>query len=185
MTINKNLRGVRSGLVALRGKRALGALLLTMTAVAVAPAAQADAAYEIRPQHTGMCSDVPGSSKANGVALIQWPCNRQPNQAFTLELLNKGYYKIHMTHVSNKCWDVAGANQSDGTKIQQWDCLAVWNQEFALQYAGYNGIPYYYLVARHSNKCVTIARAESAEGARLEQWPCIGGAHQRFGLAWR
>jgi hypothetical protein len=100
-------------------------------------------------------------------------------------LLNNGYYKIHMTHVSNKCWDVAGANQSDGTKIQQWDCLAVRNQEFALRYAGYNGIPYYYLVARHSNKCVTIARASLDEGARLEQSPCIGGAHQRFGLAWR
>jgi hypothetical protein len=170
----------------LRGKRALGALLLMMTAGAVAPAAQADAAYEIRPHHSNMCLDVPFSSPDNGVALIQWTCNGQPNQAFTFVSLNNGYYKILPNHVSGKCLDVAGANPSDGTKVQQYTCLGVLNQQFALRYvASYNGIPYYNLVARHSNKCVTIARASLDEGTRVEQWTCVGGAHQLFGLVWR
>jgi hypothetical protein len=47
-------------------KRALGALLLIMTVGAVAPPAQADAAYEITPRHSGKCLDVQGASTASG-----------------------------------------------------------------------------------------------------------------------
>jgi hypothetical protein len=173
-----------------RRKRALGALLLIMTAGALAPTAQADAAYEIRPQHTDMCLDVPHSIYENGVALIQWPCNQQPNQQFELRYVGsdndgKPYYKIL---IGGKCLDVAGANTSDGTKVQLYTCLDVRNQEFVLRYDGTYGspgYPYYNLLPRHSYKCVSIGRGLTLQGARVEQWGCVGGAHQRFRLAWR
>ena len=191
MTISPNTRGALRKLVALRRKRARGALLLAMTAGAIAPAAagaiapaaQADPVVEIKPQHTGMCLDVPHGSQKDGVALIQWPCNQQANQRFTLHSLNNGYYKILPTHTSGKCLDVAGRNTSPGTKIQQWSCEPVPNQEFALRYAGGS---HYNILPRHSldrNMCVSIAVASPWEGARVEQLPCVGpfgGAHQRF-----
>jgi hypothetical protein len=191
MTIRTNTRGALRKLVARRGKRALAALLPIMIAGAGAPAAQAAGPFEIRPQHTDMCLEVPFGSHEIGVALVQNGCNKQPYQRFEFVPLANGYYKILPAHTSRKCLDVAGRNTSPGTKIQQWWCESVPNQEFALRYVGSdNRGSYYNLLPRHSrreNMCVSIAAGSTSVGARVEQLECVGplgSPHQRFRLAW-
>ena len=160
------------------GKRALGALLLTMAAGAVAPAAQADAAWvEIRPQHSNKCLDVAFGGQWEGFNVQQYSCNGQYNQHFEFRPTNiYGYYTIVARH-SGKCMDVAWGSYTDGANIEQWSCHGASNQQFQRRYVG-NG--YYELRPRHSNKCLDVEWWATWDTANVQQWSCNGGANQRF-----
>ncbi len=127
--------------------RALGALLLTVATGAVAPVAQADAAYEIKPRHSGKCLDVAYASQWNGANVGQYSCNGGYNQQFSLQYVDSGYYKIVARH-SGKCLDVEYGSRGDGANIQQWTCGV------GLRYIDSG---YYQLSARHSFACADVA----------------------------
>lgn len=166
-----------------RRGRALGLLLLSVAAGAVAPAAQADAAYEIKPRHTSnQCLDVPHSDLADGRGLIQWGCNNQPNQRFSLVTTHDGYWKIVAVH-SNKCLSVRGASTANGANIEQSSCIeGAAHQRFSL--IGFGG-GYYSIAVKHSGKCFDIAGANQSPGTKLQQWGCHYGANQQFLFIWR
>lgn len=166
--------------------RALGALLLTMAVGVIAPTAQANAAYEIKPRHSNKCVDVAGQSTGNGARLIQWTCNGQRNQQFSFVHTDSGYYQIVAAH-SGKCLDVKDGSVADYAPVWQWSCHVppAKHQQFLLRDAG-NG--YYNLVPRHiGGKCLDIERASTADGAAVIQHGCtgFGGANQQFSLHWR
>jgi len=161
------------------GKRAFGALLLAMAVGAVAPAAQADAAYEIKPRHSGKCLDVEYAGQWNGAGLIQYTCNGGYNQQFSFHYTDSGYYKIIARH-TDKCLDVRDWGGA-GARVQQNYCYGSANQQFRLRYAG-DG---YELVARHSGLCVDVAWGWTADWTPVNTWYCNGGANQRFSLQWR
>ncbi|HWI08802.1 MAG TPA: RICIN domain-containing protein [Solirubrobacteraceae bacterium] len=166
-------------------KRALSAVLLAMAAAAVAPAAQADAAYEIKPRHSGKCLDVAWASQWNGANVGQWSCNGGYNQQFSLQYTDSDYYgkyyKIVARH-SGKCLDVEYGSRGDGANIQQYTCGAGYNQQFRLRYIDSG---YYQLIARHSFACVDVAWASTWDGANVHQWGCNGGGNQQFRFVYR
>lgn len=171
-------------------RRALGALLLAMAVGVVAPAAQADAAYEIKPRHSDKCLDVAYGGQWDGFNVQQWSCNRQYNQQFTLEY-DSGFYKIRPLH-SGKCLDVAYGSGDNGANIQQWTCNGGLNQQFTLRDLN-NG--YYKLVARHSRKCIDVEQHGYGDGTNVIQYSCHTGYYigwhfvndhnQQFRLEWR
>jgi uncharacterized membrane protein len=168
-------------------KRALGALLMAMAVGAVAPAAQADAAYEIKPRHSGKCLDVAYGGQWDGFNVQQWSCNGQFNQQFNLEYSGSGYYRIVARH-SGKCLDVAYGSTGDYANIQQWTCNGGSNQQFSLRDLN-NG--YYKLVARHSGKCIDVENRGTGDGTNVIQYTCHSGNwwvddyNQQFRFAWR
>ena len=173
-----------------RRGRALGVLLLSMAAGAVVPVAQASAAHEIKPRHTlssNQCIDVPFSDLSPGRGLIEWGCNGQNNQRFTLTSTNDGYWKIVANH-SNLCLSVRGASTANGANIEQSTCiidpatrLPADHQRFRL--LGFGGVNYA-LVAKNSGKCWDIAGANQSQGTKLQQWDCHYGDNQRFLFVW-
>lgn len=162
------------------GKRAFGALLLAMAVGAVAPAAQADAAYEIKPRHSDKCLDVEYAGQWNGAGLIQYTCNGGYNQQFSLLSTGYGDYKIVARH-SGKCLDVRDWGGA-GARIQQYSCTGGSNQRFTLRYVGYS---YYEIVARHSGMCADVAWGSTADFTPVNTWYCNGGSNQQFRFEWR
>ena len=81
--------------------------------------------YTITDEHSGLCLDVSGAFTADGAAVIQWTCNGQTNQQFTLNPLtalgNSQDFQLVAVH-SGKCVDVTGVSTSPGTLIHQWTC---------------------------------------------------------------
>jgi hypothetical protein len=156
------------------GKRVLGALLMAMAVGAVAPAAQADAAYEIKAQHSGKCLDVPFGTQEDGWRIQQYTCNGQYNQQFSFEYTDSGYYMIRARH-SGKCLDVHTGHYPWGADVIQYTCWGGYNQQFERRYVG-SGL--YEFVARHSRMCFDIEAWAQHDTARLQQWGCNGGANQ-------
>jgi hypothetical protein len=166
-------------------RRALGALLLTMAVGAVAPAAQADAAYVIKPRHSGKCLDVAGESKLDGARLIQWHClDNHYNQQFSFVPTDSGYVQIVARH-SGKCLDVKDASTASYTPIWQWTChVGFWpHQQFLLRSTG-DG--YYNIIARHSGSALDVQNVDTADGAPVIQHGItgVGGANQQFSIQW-
>ena len=73
--------------------------------------------YTITDEHSGLCLDVSGASTADGAALIQWPCDSQTNQQFTLipvsALGNSQDFQPVAVH-SGECVDVTGISTAPG-----------------------------------------------------------------------
>jgi hypothetical protein len=167
--------------------RALGALLLTMAVGVIAPAAQADAAYVIKPRHSmanNMCLDVQGGSQLDGARLIQWGCNNQANQRFNLVATDSGYFKI-IGQGSGKCVDVKDGGTADFTPVQQWGChVNAYHQQFLVRPTG-DG--YYNIVPRHvTGKCLDILGFSPSAGTPLILHGCrgAGGSNQQFSFQW-
>ena len=167
--------------------RALGALVLAIGVGAVAPAAQADAAFVIKPRHSlanNMCLDVEGASKLDGARLIQWTCLNQSNQRFNLQATDSGYQKI-VGVGSGKCLDVKDGGTADYTPVQQWGCHAnAYHQQFLLRSTG-DG--FFNIVPRHvAGKCLDIQGFSQLRGAALIMHSCqgVGGPNQQFSFQW-
>ncbi|MEU7870514.1 RICIN domain-containing protein [Dactylosporangium sp. NPDC049140] len=155
-----------------RGRLALVAALAVLTPVAVFFFGTAEAATAFTStavNGNGNCLDVPNSSTANGVQLIQYACNGGANQrfAFTPVSGTPDQYTIG-TSAAGKCVDVNGASTSDNAPVIQWSCSSANNQRFRLV-TGANGLSG--LQAVHSGKCVS-----AAGGTGLVQLPCDAGS---------
>ena len=82
---------------------------------------------------SGKCMDVPGGSKATGVQLVQWRCNRGDNQTFDFltapgKSPNPNLSKIAIPS-SGKCLVAAGGGSKNGTPLVQGNCARaeIWN----------------------------------------------------------
>lgn len=161
------------------GRRALGAVLLAMTAAAVAPAAQADAAYELRPKSSSdKCLSVEGHSLADFANVVQWTCNGLGNQVWDTEhagrdWYGRDYYRLKARH-SGKCLDVEGGRVANEANVQQYGCHWGDNQQWRFEYVG----GYYRVIARHSGKCLDVYYGSSLDGENVQQWTCWDGPNQ-------
>lgn len=161
------------------GRRALGAVLLAMTAGAVAPAAQADAAYQLRVKSSDKCLHVEGASLADGANVMQWTCgDYQTNQVWELEHAGTrnyvDYYRLKARH-SGKCLDVGAGSYADEANVHQWGCHWGSNQQWRFVYRA-DG--YYEIRARHSNKCLDVYYGTLFDGENVQQYTCWGGDMQ-------
>ncbi len=134
--------------------------------------------YEIVNINSGKCLDIRGYDFNNHAPLIQYSCNGQANQTFTLTRASTGSYSIVANH-SGKCLDVALGSTGDGTQIIQYDCHGGANQTFKVESLGDGN---FRLVAEHSQKCVDVAGASTGDDIPVIQYSCHGGANQKFGL---
>lgn len=171
---------------------ALFAALLTLMigsvvgTVAIAPPAHAATAFTSTAvnQNGGNCLDLPSSSTADGVQLIQWACNGGGNQTFTFTPVGgtADQYGIG-TATGGKCVDVYGASSADNATIIQWTCGTGANQKFRLVPVTINGTNNVFtLQAVHSGKCVVPSGDSSAGGTGLVQLPCTSATSRTWRL---
>jgi hypothetical protein len=133
-------------------------------------------------QNGGNCADLPNSSTADGVQLVQWACNGGGNQNFTFNPVSgtTDQYNI-ATSTGGKCLDVYGASSADNATIIQWTCGTGANQKFRLVPVTSSGTNVFTLQAVHSSKCVVPSGGSSATGTGLVQLPCSTATSR----AWR
>jgi hypothetical protein len=77
--------------------------------------------YTISPQAAGDCLDVSGASTAGNAQVIQWPCNGQANQKFSVT--GSGPFQIAASH-SGKCVAPAGDSTASDTGLVQLPCTS-------------------------------------------------------------
>jgi hypothetical protein len=157
-------------------------LLLLLVASHSNTFAQIDASalYQITAKHSGKCLDVAGGALVNGVRVVQWDCNQEENQKWTLTPVGDGYYKIIAKH-SGKSLDVFGGmvSQGDGVIVEQWDYNGGNNQQWKLVPVGDD---FYQIIAKHSGKSLDVNGGPAAtnNGAQVQQWGYIGADNQKF-----
>ncbi|MGM1064321.1 RICIN domain-containing protein [Saccharothrix sp. Mg75] len=126
-------------------------------------------------RHSGKCADIPSSSRTDGAALKQYPCNGGQNQQWQVEDAGGGYARLIARH-SGKCLGVADSSTADGAAVAQYACTGGQNQQWQLQATG----SHHRAVARHSGKCLDVTSASSADGAVVKQYSCNGGDNQQW-----
>lgn len=134
--------------------------------------------YEIKARHSGKCLDVPGSSRANGIGIIQYTCNRTTNQVWKINEGPAGYYTIRAKH-SGKCLDVSRSSAENGAEILQFECYYTYNQQWEIIDL-HNG--YYEIKARHSGKCLDVTESSTQDGAKVIQFTPYRTHNQQWEL---
>ncbi|KRD20925.1 MULTISPECIES: RICIN domain-containing protein [unclassified Streptomyces] len=157
-----------------------------MGAVAIAPPVHAATAFASTAVNRGggNCLDVPGSSTADGLQLIQWTCHGEANQNFTFTPVGgtTDQYGIG-TSAGGRCVDVNGASGADNATIVQRACGTGAGQKFRLVPVTVSGTTdVFSLQSVSSGKCVTPAGDSSASGTGLVQLPCTGAAARTWRL---
>jgi hypothetical protein len=79
--------------------------------------------FEIRSQRSGLCLDVAGSKKGNGVPVVTWPCNGGANQAWEVYKVDpkNHWFSLRAKH-TDKCLDLAQGKKNNGARFHQWSC---------------------------------------------------------------
>lgn len=165
-------------------------LLLTLATVlagvfvAVSPASAAlpnEGTYVIRALNSGRCLDVVAGSTANGARVQQWDCNGGLQQAWLLDSLSVGYFRL-INVKSGKCMDIRNVSTADGAWVQQWDCNGGNQQRFSANTT--DGGRSIRIRASHSGKCLDVTGGPGAtgNGVKIQQWTCFSSAptNQRF-----
>jgi hypothetical protein len=94
---------------------------------------------------------------------------RHPNQEFSFERLDDGYYRIRVRH-SGKVVDIAQASTDDGDPLIQYDWKGTDNQWFAVDDVGGSFV----ISAKHSGRVRDVARASLATAARISSGSSSG-----------
>ncbi|MFF1547034.1 RICIN domain-containing protein [Streptomyces sp. NPDC058291] len=157
-----------------------------MGTVALAPPVHAATAFSSTAvnRNGGNCLDVPGSSTAEGVQLIQWACHGEANQTFAFTPVggSADQYRIG-TSTGGACVEVDGASGADNAAIVQRSCGAAARQTFRLVPVTVGGTNNVFSVqAVNSGKCVAPAGDSAAGATRLVQLPCTGTASRTWRL---
>ncbi|MEH0467764.1 RICIN domain-containing protein [Streptomyces sp. B21-097] len=133
----------------------------------------------------GNCLDVPGSSTADGIQLIQWTCHGEANQTFTFTpVVGTGDQYSIGTSAGGKCVEVNGSSTADNAAIVQRACGSGAGQKFRLVPVTVNGTSNVFGVQSvNSGRCVAPAGDSSASDTGLVQLPCTGTASRTWRLA--
>ncbi|MBA2540630.1 MAG: RICIN domain-containing protein [Deltaproteobacteria bacterium] len=128
----------------------------------------------------GRCMDVPGFTRASGLALQSHPCKTAGylgNQQFTLEAVTGGYRVRGFD--SQLCLDLPNGSTADGTIVQQYQCHAGQNQIWALQDETYGHVRL--TTALDASKCIYV---DAANAVRLSRCTTVSASARNwaFGL---
>ena len=147
--------------------------LLTMGAVAVAPATPAFAATgTFITDHDGRCLDADISSPThNGTVVQTWQCiSGGRNQLWTLYT-----DRTIRSRWDGRCLDadIAGGTHN-GTKVQLWDCNGQLNQKW-IRYTDGS------IRSMQDGRCLDEDIATGTRnGTRVQLWDCNGWLNQRW-----
>jgi hypothetical protein len=101
------------------------------TALAVAstrPASAEDPIVKLVSSENGKCLQPLNGSNAQGVAIVQQPCNGSTAQQWTVTTVSST--KVHLVNMaSHLCLDARGG-AVNGTPIQQWTCNKITNENW-------------------------------------------------------
>jgi len=135
----------------------------------------------LRAAHSFKVLDVTGGSTSVGTRLEQWTqLANHPNQQFTFEPLDDGYYRIVARH-SGKVLDIEQASMDDGAPLIQYDWKGGDNQRFSVDDVGDGN---FVITAKHSGKVLDVAGASQSDGAAVTQWGRHGRARTSSGPRW-
>jgi len=145
--------------------------------VTVTPPAKATTFYLVN-RRSGKAIDVPGSSTADGTALIQWTKSTANNQRWTLTDLGSGLYKV-VSVSSGKAVDINGGSSSDGATIIQWPYSGGTNQQWMLTD---NGNGYFKIVSVRTGKVIGVKDNSTANSAAIVQQTDTNDLSQQWSL---
>ncbi|HXC96141.1 MAG TPA: RICIN domain-containing protein [Edaphobacter sp.] len=105
------------------------AALVTAGLAAAPPLAQAeDPIVKLVSGQNGKCLQPINGSTAQGVAIVQQPCNGSVAQQWTVTSVSAT--KVHLVNrASHLCLDARGG-ATNGTPIQQWTCNTISNENW-------------------------------------------------------
>ncbi|WP_169806856.1 RICIN domain-containing protein [Actinomadura macra] len=132
--------------------------------------------------YSGICAEVPGWSKKNGVPIDQWACRYQANEYWYLSRTHRSGF-IHLVNLnSGRCMNVEHNSLKKGARIVQWSCNEKANSLWRLRNLGHG---YYQIYSVHSLQngrplCLDIAQQSRRNGVRLIQWTCGSRGSQRW-----
>jgi galactose oxidase len=148
-----------------------------------------DGGFSLKAMHSGMCLDVDGAGRADGTALIQYPCKVSANQTFQFE---RAVFSAHtpaaiMSQQSGQCIDVPGNSSAAATGIQQSACKGGAGQQWRVQAVGDGTV---WVMSVLNGMCLDVEANSTAPGAAVVQFGCHGRANQQWrlqdvGNAWR
>ncbi|MFP4894213.1 RICIN domain-containing protein [Paraburkholderia sp. EG304] len=138
--------------------------------------AHAQTSSTITVNGTSLCADVNAESTTPGASVIQWTCNGQNNELWTLTQNNGLYQFVNVN--SNLCLDIYGVSTDAGAGADQWTCNGQPNQSFQLIPQGGG----FAIVASQSNLCLAVASL-TAQGSQITQQPCSGAPLQTWQIS--
>lgn len=123
--------------------------------------------------------DIQDGSTANGGNVHLWAKSGVTNQAFSVQHIGNGFYRILSVH-SNKVLDISDGIMQNGQNIKQWNWANVANQKWILINRG-NG---YYSIHSVQNRdyVIDISGASSANGTNVQLYQYNGSPAQLFRL---
>ncbi|AZK98752.1 RICIN domain-containing protein [Streptomyces tsukubensis] len=158
------------------------AVAALLAAVTVPPASAATppptaGKYTVRVAHSGKCLGPRDDSTAEGVVIVQQPCDGRPSQKVTLITArgdipaNSFFFRTS----TGLCWNVKDNIHHVGVPIIQWPCSRAMNEVFTAygDHHPWDG----YILRTHTTRpkywnCLHIRDASTADDATLIQHPC-------------
>ncbi|MEU4090211.1 RICIN domain-containing protein [Streptomyces aureus] len=112
---------------------------------------------------SGLCLDVPYSSRAEGTQLQIWPCTGNSNQQFT-------YTTAHELRVyGDRCLTAGAAATGSGTPVVIAPCTVDAHQRWQPSADG---------TIRQAGLCVDVTYGTNDPGAPVEMWDCTLSGNQ-------
>jgi hypothetical protein len=125
---------------------------------------------------SGKCLDVDGAGTSNGTNIHQWTCNGTTAQAFALDDLGGGFYRL-TNPSSGKCVDVSANSNANGANVQLWTCNGSGAQKFKMEDVGDGHVRF---KKSGTSKCIDVNAGSNADGANVQLWSCNSGSSQRW-----
>jgi galactose oxidase len=116
--------------------------------------------------NSAKCLDISGQSTAAGSAVIQWHCDSQATQAWTVEAY-QGSFRI-IQQQTGDCLVLSGGNTASGTALVQEPCAGVASELWSFNANGSN----FQIVSKSSGECASVGGASVADSTAIVQEPC-------------
>ncbi len=127
---------------------------------------------------SGLALDDPGSSTANGTAIVQYSINSASNQKWTFTQNSDGSYTL-INGASGKALDDPGFSTANGTVIDQWTSDAGTNQHWRVNQ---NSDGSYTILNVASGKALDDPGFSTSNNTKIDQWTSDNGANQHWSL---
>ena len=143
----------------------------------VTPDATSSHTFVLVNQASGYCMGIEGGSSTVGTDAVQWNCNGNPDQQWSIRSIDNvnGLAYFQIENNDNLCLGVAGGSATEGAGLVGFTCLGTNHQD---QWWEFNSGPvnnspcpgYIYLQNLKDGYVIGTQGGSLAEGAHLVQW---------------
>jgi hypothetical protein len=137
-----------------------------------------DLGRHLRSNLTNQCVAMGSSTTANGAGAIQYTCNDNNDQRWSLEKQADGKVWIRNLN-SKKCLTVSGSTVN-AAPVQQWPCAANSDQMWAVEQLTVGGKAVIRFRNAFSNQCMGVKGGSTTVATPIVQWPCNGNPDHNF-----